>query len=172
MVQLEDNARLTSGVVSTLTDIVRGEVAELLGKHFTMITKENIYELVDEQSCNDASGASCEVEMGRLLGAHYIISGSLTKLGGKLNLALRVHETRTSKLLGVRQESAEGVERLQIQVLPRLVRGASSLIDPKVASREDSFNEGLEALISELSKEKERSGSGNLDDMLKKLEPM
>ena len=170
VVELEDNARLGSGVASALTDSVRGEVAELLGKRFTMITKENIYELVDEQTCNDASGASCEVEMGKLLGAHYIISGSLTKLGGKLNLALRVHETKTSKLLGVRQESAEGVERLQTRVLPRLARGASSLIDPNVASREDSFNEGLEALTSELSEEEERSGGGNLDDALKKLE--
>jgi formylglycine-generating enzyme required for sulfatase activity len=170
LVELENNSKLSMGVVSALTDIVRGEVAELLKARFTMITKENIYELVDEQTCNEATGASCEVEMGRKLGAHYLISGSVTQLGKKLNLALKVHHTRSSKLLGVREESALSLDQLKERILPRVSRGASSLIDPSVASRESSFNEGLEALTSELSDEGSGRELGSLDDALKQLE--
>ena len=147
--ELTNNAGVPQRVSLALTESVRGEVAELLGRRYLVMTKENILSLVEAAVCDEASEASCEVEMGRKLGAHFIISGALTKLGGKLKLSLKVHSTRDARLLGVREDSARdisGVERL----LPRVARGASALIDKEVASRGDVLSAELEALQSEV----------------------
>jgi len=170
VVELKNSAKLTSGKVSALTELVRGEVSELLGGRYTVITKENINVLVDEQTCNDASGASCEVEMGRLLSAHYVISGQLTQLGAKLTLILKVHDTQSAKLVGVREGSAEELGRLKDRVLPRVSRGACALIDPEVASRGDVLSAELKALEREAGMKAEAEGEDDLEAQLAALE--
>jgi len=69
--------------------------------------------------------AVVELENNSKLGAHYLISGSVTQLGNKLNLALKVHHTRSSKLLGRREESASSLDQFKERILPRVSRGAS-----------------------------------------------
>lgn len=150
VLELKNSSRYSSGVVSTLTELIRGEVTELLQSHYLVITKENIFELVDEQDCNDAASASCDVEMGRILGAHYVISGRLTQLDDNLQLLLKVHQSTNSKLLGVREGSAPNFEQLKTNILPKLTHDIAILIEPKIASRSDFFNASLKALEKQI----------------------
>ena len=169
VVELEDHARLSPGVSSALTDSLRGHIAERLGPRFTMITRENIYELVGELACDQAAEARCEVEVGRALGAHYVISGAVTQLGGALNFALRVHHTRSARLLGVRERDARGLRQLKEVTLPQVAQSASALIDPQVAGREEAFNAELEALIKSVDQGRE-APNGSLKEGLAQLE--
>jgi TolB-like protein len=91
VLELINHAELPKEEVDIITDTVRGKIAELLGNRFTMITKGNILVLIDQQTCNQASEASCEVEMGQKLGAHYIITGTLTRLETKVYLTLKLY---------------------------------------------------------------------------------
>ena len=172
VLELINHAQLPKEEVDIITDTVRGKIAELLGNRFTMITKENILVLIDQQTCNQASEASCEVEMGQKLGAHYIITGTLTRLETKVYLTLKLYFTRSSQLLGNKQGNTENTESLLSEVIPKLAREIAVLIDPQVASRTETLTASIDALQRELG-----SGSGrktetsdNFASKLKQLE--
>lgn len=129
VIELKNNADLRAREVSALTESARGVVAERLGDKFMVMTKENIFTLVDAQACDAALGQSCEVEMGRTLGAHYIVSGAITRLGGELHVSLKVHSTRNARLIGVREGEAPGVGVLVGEVR-RVAGAAAELIRP------------------------------------------
>ena len=100
VLELTNASTLSSGTMNYVTQRVRGVVAEELGGKFQVLTKENILRLVDEQTCDDAAGASCEVEVAKKLGSHYVITGSITKVGKRMRMVLKVHKTSTAQLLG------------------------------------------------------------------------
>ena len=169
VLELVNNAQLPKAEIEIVTDTVRGEIAELLGKRFTMITKENILVLVDQETCNRASEASCEVEMGKTLNAHYIITGTLTRLETRLYLTLKVHQTASSQLLGNKQGFTESTKSLLSQVAPRLARDIAVLIDPQVASRSETLTASIDALQKELGSAKKEKSSDDFASKLKQL---
>ena len=63
VLELTNASKLSTGTMNYVTQRVRGVVAEELGSKFQVLTKENILRLVDEQTCDEAAGASCEVEV-------------------------------------------------------------------------------------------------------------
>jgi TPR repeat protein/TolB-like protein len=94
------------------TDAVRSAaLAEVPG--LRVMTRENVLVLLEAQgrSLEQCEG-ECEVETGRLLGADWIVSGDLLRVGTRLKLDLRLHETRGGLLLSAAQAGGAGVEQL------------------------------------------------------------
>lgn len=75
-----------------LTDLVRGYASR--HTEYLVLTKENIETLVPPSALTKCVG-QCEVEVGRILGSHRVISGVM--FGSKL--VLKLHDTTTGALL-------------------------------------------------------------------------
>jgi hypothetical protein len=78
-----------------------------------LLTRENIEVILsgNGKSLADCLG-ECEVQTGRLLGADLIVTGDLLRVGSKLKLDLRMHETKTGQLVGGAAASGQGVDEL------------------------------------------------------------
>ena len=81
------------------------------------MTRENVLELLASsgKKIEDCVG-NCEVETGRLLGADYIVSSRLTKVGTRYKLTLRMHRTRDAALISTAAASGESVNQLDDSV--------------------------------------------------------
>ena len=83
-----------------LADEIRGGGLQV--NELEVVTKENLLVLMDEmgqsKSCvND----SCEVEIGRSIGADYVISGRLSQIESTWVLSVKLHESAKGNLLAV-----------------------------------------------------------------------
>jgi len=65
-----------------------------------VMTRENVIVLLESQGkrIEDCEG-ECEVDTGRRLGADYVVSGELLRIGASFKLDLWLHETREGQLL-------------------------------------------------------------------------
>jgi TolB-like protein len=86
-----------------------------------LMTQENIQVLLGSahKTLEDCQG-ECEVDTGRLLGADIIITGDLLRVGSKLKLDMRMHETKTGQLVAGSDASGKNVDELDSD-LPRAV---------------------------------------------------
>jgi formylglycine-generating enzyme required for sulfatase activity len=90
-----------SDLLSLLSDDVRaGALKATKGRDILVMTRENMLDLMDsnsdESKCLDDT---CEVTIGRSLGADYVITGKLGQVEGVYILSLRLHETSQGKLV-------------------------------------------------------------------------
>jgi len=109
----------TEGVVTTdelayLSDRVRGAALKTIdGEQWEVITRENMVVLLEMNTDDLATCVGeCEVETGRLIGAHRVISGSLVRLGSTLRLTLKSFDTDTGRMLGFEEVRAPTLESL------------------------------------------------------------
>jgi TolB-like protein len=74
-----------------------------------VMTRENVLTLLaaSGKRLEDCEG-ECEVETGRRLGADYVVSGELYRIGPSIRLGMRLHSTKTGTLLAAAQ--AEGAD--------------------------------------------------------------
>lgn len=81
------------------SDKVRGSIQNRAPQLFVM-TRESTEMLLQQSGTTlaDCSG-QCEVETGRKLGADFVVSGRLTKVGSRFALTLRLHGTATGELI-------------------------------------------------------------------------
>jgi Protein of unknown function (DUF1566)/PEGA domain len=115
VLELVNKAGVTEDEAYALTDQVRIVASERLpGTHFTIMTSENIEELLppdmDLAKCTDAK---CEVEMGRMIGAEYLITGEIIRFAGDLRINLKVHNSRTGSFVGGRNCEATEIRSLE-----------------------------------------------------------
>lgn len=96
----DSDGSLARGERDYLVDsVVRGAVREALpADRYLVMTKETMIELLQEQRIDfeKVCEGSCELEVGRKIGAHYIVTGSCWRIGGTYrgrDQALR-HEER------------------------------------------------------------------------------
>ncbi len=124
VLDFRDQASLPLFERSALADSVRGAA---LNTPLMVMTKDNMIALLppdtDLESCVD----DCEVEVGRTLGAHYIITGIIGRIEGRLQLLLRLYETRTGSLRGQATLNATSVGALQPQVRRAALRMLTEL---------------------------------------------
>src|SRR5437868_10662044 len=90
------------------SDEVRGAVLEV-APGLRVMTRENLMVLLSAsgKSLDECEG-ECEVDTGRRLGADYVVSGEIYKIGASLRLTLRLHDTRGGNLLPTAQ--SEGTD--------------------------------------------------------------
>ena len=94
-----------------LTETLRSVIVEL--NLYQVMTKENIRTLLPPGVKLEDCVGQCEVETGRNLGAHYILTGVLGKIEGRYDLLIRLYETKKSELLSSKNVSGRSVSELR-----------------------------------------------------------
>ena len=91
--------------LAVLTDTVRGAVVETLGPDIKVMTKENMEVMLTDMGLDAScvSEGACEVETARNLGVDYVVSGTVTQIGGVLVSSMKLHETATGSLMLTQQ---------------------------------------------------------------------
>ncbi len=94
------------------SDQVRGALSNALPSAVIM-TRENTLQLLSASGkrLEDCAG-ECEVETGRMLGADYVVSGRLTKVGTRYKLTLRLRATAQGTLVSTAAASVETMNQL------------------------------------------------------------
>ena len=130
---IEDNG------LAFLADMVRESALKYLGSAgYEVMTRENMLVLM-EMNTDDlgACEGECEVETGRMIGAHLVVAGSQVKFGSSFELVLRTYETETGRLTGSETVSAETLDALRSRLEGTCARlfgggGAEAEISPAV----------------------------------------
>jgi TolB-like protein len=129
VLELQNKADVTDDEASYLTDKVRDAASRILSRRgFLVITRESLQELVppgtDLSRCSDAQ---CEVEIGRMIGADYIVTGELIKFSGEFRANLKAHHSQTGAFLG-----AEASAGIALKDLEQSISTSSSRLFGKV----------------------------------------
>ncbi len=105
------------------SDLARAAVHRKVPNLFVM-TRETTEALLtaDGKKLSDCQGA-CEIEMGRKLGADYIISGRIAQIGSWTTLALRLFSTADGQLV----ETAEARAKTEDELLDKTDQALGAL---------------------------------------------
>jgi tetratricopeptide (TPR) repeat protein len=98
-----------------LADVVRSAALKS-GPGIEVITRENLLVLLKAagKSLEECEG-ECEVETGRKVGADLVVSGDLLRFGSSFKLALKLHDTRSGKLLSTAIANGKTIDELDTQ---------------------------------------------------------
>ncbi|MDP8222378.1 MAG: PEGA domain-containing protein [Candidatus Lernaella stagnicola] len=112
VLELVNKAGITDDEAYFLTDKVRRTASQTLPiSHFTIMTSENIQEMLppgkDLAKCTDAA---CEVELGREIGAEYLITGEIIRYAGDLRVQIKVHHVPSGHFIGSEDTKAGSLE--------------------------------------------------------------
>lgn len=109
------------------TDVVRSNALDALPAA-RMMTRENMLVLLaaDGKELSACEG-ECEVDTGRKLGADYVISGELLRVGTSLKLDLKLHATADGRLLGGAVANGKSVDALDEAVPASVTKLVASL---------------------------------------------
>ncbi|MFM8559142.1 MAG: PEGA domain-containing protein, partial [bacterium] len=115
MVELRNEAELKPSEVAYLTDQVRSQASEsLLGERFLVMTRESIVALLPPgKTLADCQKTQCEVEVGRTIGADYIVTGEVLRFDDELRLNLKVHHCVSGAFLGSQTAKGARVKELE-----------------------------------------------------------
>nr|WP_228531019.1 MULTISPECIES: CsgG/HfaB family protein [Myxococcaceae] len=129
-VSAQEAAALTDAVVQSLTE---RNLFEVLSRRDveTLLTAERQRQLLG--TC-DARAEACAQDVGGALGARYVLSGSLSKLGPTYELSLQVLDTVKGRPVGRSTRLARELSTLR-QLVPYTVAEASGAPLPPPASR-------------------------------------
>jgi len=96
-----DDANLTIQEFRHLTDELRTRAREALPPGYSILTRDNIFQLLptDEKEAQ-CLAESCAVEIGRAIGAEYVTQGSVGKFDGMLTLTVELYESMSGNMLG------------------------------------------------------------------------
>jgi len=111
ILQLKNRLEVSAAEIDYLTSVVRLEAAKALPDSFLVMTQENIVSLLPPEQRLEDCESECEVDMGRLLGARYIITGEVLRFGSSLRLTMKLHDTKSGRLVG--SEIAKGARELE-----------------------------------------------------------
>ena len=93
-----------SALLSQLSDEIRRATLEVFPSGisiFSILTKENVIEVLERDGkSKDCLSETCEITLGRSIGADFIILGSLAEIEGVLRLSISIYDTKQSRLLG------------------------------------------------------------------------
>src|SRR5438128_10702161 len=94
------------------TDVVRRAALRTV-PGLNLMTRENMEVLAHNMglSLEQCDEAQC-VDTGRKLGADSVINGDILKVGSRFKIVLRLHETKTGRLLSIGEASGKDVDEL------------------------------------------------------------
>jgi hypothetical protein len=114
--------------VDYLTGLVRRIISKQLSRSYLIMTQENIEVLLPPGTNLDDCVSECQVETGRTIGARYIITGDVLRFGSSLRLTLRMHDTRSGRLIASEVAKASKIDDLEAPT-ERAVEGLINQID-------------------------------------------
>jgi TolB-like protein len=82
-----------------ITDMLREEVIKQ--KKFTVIDRASMKEILAEQSLQESgcTSSECKVQIGQLLNAHRVISGSIVNEDGDLHVSVKILDVENAKII-------------------------------------------------------------------------
>ena len=109
-----EGANVSHAELTYLADKTRGAALKVLdASEWEVMTRENMLVVLETNAADLAACmGECEVETGRLIGAHQVVAGSIVKLGDSLRLTLKAFNTESGRMLGFEEVSAAGLEEL------------------------------------------------------------
>jgi formylglycine-generating enzyme required for sulfatase activity/TolB-like protein len=118
VLDLKNDAGVSSSEIFYLTDRTRDAVMRKLPARFNVMTSESILELLPPGvKMADCSDAECEVEIGRKLGAEYVITGELLTFANKYRLNLKLHHCESASFLGSETIKGSDLEQLEESII-------------------------------------------------------
>jgi len=96
-----DDVNLSISEYRHLTDELRAKARETLPSTYTVLTRDNIFQLLppDEKEA-ECLAESCAVDIGRAIGAEYVSQGTIGKFEGMLSLTVELYESMSGNMLG------------------------------------------------------------------------
>jgi len=96
-----DDVNLSISEYRHLTDELRTKARETLPPAYTILTRDNIFQLLppDEKEA-ECLAESCAVDIGRAIGAEYVSQGSIGRFQGMLTLTVELYESMSGNMLG------------------------------------------------------------------------
>lgn len=116
VVELRNQAELSPSEIEYLTDLVRTGASRVLpSDRFIVMTRESIVALLPPgTTLADCAKGQCEVEVGRTIGADYIVTGEVLRFSDELRMNLKVHACQSGAFLG--SATAKGVKLTDLEV--------------------------------------------------------
>ncbi len=105
--------------------VVRGAVRKALpSDRYLLMTKESMIALLEDRGIRmeQVCEGSCEVDVGRKIGAHYIVTGSVWRVGKGLEVTIKLFDTKAGDLLAQETVPAADVPGLATP-LGKVARG-------------------------------------------------
>jgi len=126
VMDLETEEGVSSSVSRLLSDYLRIQLSQT-GK-YTIVSRENMKEVLKEQKFQECNTTVCIVEAGKLLGASKMFGGSIGKVGSTYLLTLKLIDVET----GVQENSvAEKCERCAEEALVNSISNIAAKISGK-----------------------------------------
>jgi len=105
----KNHTELTREDLDYLEDVfLRGEVRDVLPYDlYLLMTKENMISLLEENGIDldKVCEGQCEVEVGRKIQAHYIVTGTVWRKTGNLEVIVELYKTKNGNLLSQQKVS-------------------------------------------------------------------
>jgi hypothetical protein len=129
-----EDANLTITEFRHLTDELRTQAREALPKNHTVLTRDNIVQLIppEEEEC---LSESCAVVIGRAIGSDYVTQGFVGRFEGMLTLTVELYESMSGNMLGSFVTESENARGLLTTIRER-APGLFSRIKPSLSESE------------------------------------
>jgi len=132
-------ATLTVDERMVLTDEIRGAAIDTLRGRILVMTRENMEVMLTDMGIDTCiAEGSCEVETARNLGAHYVITGTISPFGDQLAASLKLHDARTGALLNTERVSATRA----VELLNAFPEATFQLLAPLGGNASGGFESG------------------------------
>ena len=119
VLQIENQAKIPSSDLVFLSTLLQEEMQVKGRSKLLVMTQENILSLMPPNQQLENCVGVCEVDIGRVLGATYLVTGKLLRFGSQKNnlrLTLRLHETKNGELLSSKTIKATSIEDFESQI--------------------------------------------------------
>ena len=138
VIELGNSAGWSDDEAYYLTDLVRGAARSSLPREsYIVMTRENIEELLPPgMDLHKCTTASCEVKLGKMIDADYIVTGELIRFAGSYRVIIKAYEVAQGDLVVTRKAAGDDLVSLEKSIeqisrdLFRIVRGVTGGSSP------------------------------------------
>jgi hypothetical protein len=118
VLEFKNEAGLTDYEIATLSDMVRKAAREKLPEDkWVIMTRENMVRLLPPgRSLEKCAEAECEVEVGRQVGADYVVAGEVGVFGTTLQVKMKLFDTKTADVISVEIAGTRNVDSLATDI--------------------------------------------------------
>ncbi len=139
----------TLGLAQTVVERISEQLAGAHG--ISLIDRDSIEKLLNELSLSSQGLTESEgrLELGKLLGAHYLLMGEYSEIFGNLRLDARIVEVQTGKIIGSNEMNGAVTKRPQLEQVfsektaALLLSKTGGTRTPKASSSQDYLKLGL-----------------------------
>lgn len=105
--------QVSQAEVGLLTEVVRNAAQRLPSSQYLVMRNEPITVLLPEGTSLEDCQGECELETGRLIGAHWLVTGSVVRFGKSLRVTLALFDTRKAQQISSKITRGSEVEDLE-----------------------------------------------------------